>query len=264
MPGVFKKVLDEVTMMLYEKVDNNPDDYRFTKEEPDEIKRKLKYVDMHMKKALEFNLQKEVLDCINHQALAAYKLNDMVKFEELSNTMLEMAVELKDDMRIRQAYCNLGVLCKMNGKFGKALEYYNLALDMVKKRNERWCIARLYNNIANIYEMLNDLEKAMEYQLLRLEVAEELNDLDGITKASSSLAAMYHVSDDVEKSIEYYQKVQDVLRKKLKNFDTLADDAAGSDDDFVDFGEGDEEEQEGEEGGGGGGGGKKKKRCVIL
>lgn len=129
--------------------------------------------------------------------------------------MLEMATELKDDMRVRQAYCNLGVLCKMKGKLAKALEYYEQALGMVKKRNERWCVARLYNNIANIHELTANYEEAIKYHLLRIEIAEELPDLDGISKASSSLAAMYHAQGDIEKSIEYYQKVQDVLRKKL-------------------------------------------------
>ena len=59
--GAFKKVFDEVSMMTYEKIDNNPDDYRFCCEEPDDTKRKLKYVEMHMRKANEMGLPKEVL-----------------------------------------------------------------------------------------------------------------------------------------------------------------------------------------------------------
>ena len=128
-----------------------------------------------------------IIDCISHKALAYYKLNELETFEELTNQVLEMAPDLKDDMRIRQAKTNLGVLAKSRGQFGLALEYYNDALEMAIKRNENWCVARLYNNIANIYELMHDYEKAIEYHEKRLEVAEELSDLDGISKASSSL-----------------------------------------------------------------------------
>ena len=69
MPGQFKKILDEVNQMTYEKVDNNPDDFRFSLEEPEDIKRKIKYLNMHMKRAKEFDQEKEILgdyfNCIN-------------------------------------------------------------------------------------------------------------------------------------------------------------------------------------------------------
>ena len=155
------------------------------------------------------------LDCTSHRALAYFKLKNFEKFEELTVLQLQKSVEEKDDMRARQAFSNLGVICKMNGKFAKALEYYNQALGLASKRGERWCMARLYNNIGNIYELMMDYEKAIEFNQKRLEVAKELKDLDGATKANSSMGGLYHTVGNIEKAIECYQAVQDILRKKL-------------------------------------------------
>ncbi|XP_047137986.1 tetratricopeptide repeat protein 28 [Hydra vulgaris] len=247
MSQIFIKLLDEVRAMRYEKVDNNPDDYRFSLEDPNDTKRKLKYLEMHQKKAEDFNKSKEILDCISHKALAYFKLKNFEKFEELTVLQHQKSIEEKDDMRLRQALSNLGVIYKMKGQFGKALENYNKALEMATKRGEQWCVARLYNNIASVHELMMNYEKAIEFYQKRLEVANKLNDLDGAMKANLSMGGLYHTIDNLEKSIECYEAVQGILRKKLKNFETLADDAAGSDDDYVDLGPDEEEEEKNEE-----------------
>ena len=61
MPGGFKKLLDDISGMTYEKIDNNPDDYRFSLEEPEDIRKKIKYLNMHIKKAEEINQHKEII-----------------------------------------------------------------------------------------------------------------------------------------------------------------------------------------------------------
>ena len=75
MSRIFLKLLDEVRAMTYEKVDNNPDDYRFTLEDPDDTRRKLKYLEMHQKKAEDFNQTKEILGKIRNLSHCHNKLN---------------------------------------------------------------------------------------------------------------------------------------------------------------------------------------------
>ena len=49
MSKLFRKLHNEVQQMLYEKYENNPDDFRLTEEGEAEINTKVKYLQLHMK-----------------------------------------------------------------------------------------------------------------------------------------------------------------------------------------------------------------------
>ena len=215
MSRAFQKIMEEVSMMVYEKMDNNPDDFRFNKEELPEMKRKIRYIEMHQKDSVNSGLDKEVIDCKAAKACGYYKMKKYDMAEELFLEIKDMAIENKDEMRLRQALTNLGLLNKLKGKFGAAMQCYNEALELAEKRAERWCQARLLNNLGNMYELQAHYDKAIDMHLQRLEIARELLDRDGEAKACATLGALYHLQGDIEKSIQYYEDVQNVLRLKL-------------------------------------------------
>lgn len=243
--------------MLYEKYENNPNDFRLTEEGEPEIRTKIKYLQLHMKDAKQQDNEKEMLACTTSLALSSLKLQDYEDAENLLKEQLEKAVELKVPEQERQALTNLGVLARYHGNITAAMDYYSQALEIAVARNEKWSEARLLNNMAIIYETQSNYGEAIELYNKRFTIAEVLSDEDGQIKACSSLGALYHTTGDIQNSLQNYEKVLELLRFKLRVFATLADDAEDSDaDDFVDFGDEDEPEED-KEGGGEEDGGKK-------
>ncbi len=53
-----KKLLEEMESKVFEKVENDPRAFRYEPEENDEVRRKMKYLDLHLNDAIEFEERK--------------------------------------------------------------------------------------------------------------------------------------------------------------------------------------------------------------
>ncbi|XP_065069308.1 G-protein-signaling modulator 1-like isoform X2 [Rhopilema esculentum] len=250
MAGI-KKLLEEVQGKIYERIENNPRDFRFEIEDTEEVRRKMKYLELHLQDAQDFEETKEEMEAIGGLALAYHKLGDFDQALGLYKKQLKLGKRLDDETNCRRAHCNLGILYKRKGDLTLSVKHYNKALAIAKRRGELGAEARLFNNLANLCELQMDYEGAIAYQTRRLDIAKQRSDKDALTKAYAALGSLYHITEKYSQSIESYEDLLATLRSKLKIQDTLADDASGSsDDDYVDFeAEEDEDDVDDEDGG---------------
>ena len=104
----FRKRVKEIRKNLHERLDNDAKCFRFATEGDDIIRKKIKYLDKHMKVLIEQEKTKDQPICYGNLAIAYLKLNDLKNGKINLLLQLEMATELKDEAMLRMAYGNLG------------------------------------------------------------------------------------------------------------------------------------------------------------
>ena len=217
MAGI-KKLLEEMQSKIFEKVENDPHDFRYEKEEEEDIRRKIKYLELHLQDAIDFEETKDEMEANGSLALAYHKLCDYEKAMKFYKQQLKIGKKVDDECNQRRAHCNIGIIYKIRGDLKMAVKHYNKALDISKRRNEIYAVGRMYNNLANLCEMQMDYEGAIKYHELRIEVAKERTDKDGLSKAYASLGCLYHITGRLQKSIDNYEELLSTLRSKLSMY----------------------------------------------
>lgn len=109
----FKKLIAEVSKMLYEKVDNDAKAYRFLPEAEtkDVLKKKVKYLNKHLRDCQQHEkTEKEQVMIYGTLGTAFFKLGNFEKARENYDIQLEMGEELKDLEQQRMAHGNIGML----------------------------------------------------------------------------------------------------------------------------------------------------------
>ena len=210
-----KKLLEEMQSMIYEKVENNPQDFRFNPEDAEDVKRKVKYLEMHIKDAIDFDETKEEMQAMGSLAVAYHKMGDYEKAILNYKRQLKLGRKTDDEVSCRRAHCNLGIIYKTKGDLVTSVTHYNKALSIAKKRGEKYAEGRIYNNLANLCELQMNYQKAIEYHQKRTEIAKERGNKDGIAKGFAALGDLYHVTGEYAKSIDSYSELLTTLRAKL-------------------------------------------------
>lgn len=228
--AVFKKLVAEIKMDVYEKKDNDPKAYRYEEEDKDMIAKKIKYLNRHLRNLQLLEKEDDQSECFGYLAIAYLKLDRLEEAKEALERQLELATEFKNEMMQRMAYGNLGVIYNLQHNVSKAVDCYQKSLELAIRFNNKYAQSRLFNNLANCEEKLMNFEAAIQYQLQNLAIAKEFNNRDSIVKACGSLAGYYHLTGQLEEAVDHLEQITDQLRKNLKVVDVLADDASDSDD----------------------------------
>ena len=213
-----KKLLEEMQSKIYEKVENNPHDFRLGSEEPEEIQRKMRYLELHLQDAIDFEETKEEMEAVGSLAVAYHKSGDYQNATKYYKRQLKLGKKTDDEVSCRRAHCNLGIIYKTKGDLINSVLHFNKALVIAKKRGERYAEGRIYNNLANLCELQMNYEKAIKYHQLRIEIARERANKDNLAKAFASLGSLYHVTGNYAKSIESYEDLLTTLRAKLSKW----------------------------------------------
>ena len=210
-----KKLLEEMHSKIYEKVENNPLDFRFVSEENEEVKRKMKYLELHLEDAIEFEETKEEMEAVGSLAVAYHKMGDYENATRYYKRQLKLGKKTDDEVSCRRAHCNLGIIYKTKGDLTNSVAHFNKALSIAKKRGETYAEGRIYNNLANLCELQMNYDKAIKYHQKRIEIARERSNKDNLAKAYAALGSLYHVTGNYAKSIESYTELLTTLRAKL-------------------------------------------------
>ena len=210
-----KKLLEEMQSKVYEKVENNPLDFRFVPEETEEVKRKMKYLELHLADAIEFEETKEEMEAVGSLAVAYHKMGDYENATRYYKRQLKLGKKTDDEVSCRRAHCNLGIIYKTKGDLTNSVAHFNKALSIAKKRGETYAEGRIYNNLANLCELQMNYDKAIKYHQKRIEIARERSNKDNLAKALAALGSLYHVTGEYAKSIESYTELLTTLRAKL-------------------------------------------------
>ena len=200
---------------IYEKIENNPKDFRLSTEEPEEVKRKMKYLELHLKDAIDFEETKEEMEAVGSLAVAHHKMGDYETATSYYKRQLKLGKKTDDEVSCRRAHCNLGIIFKNKGDLVTSVTHFNKALSIAKKRGETYAEGRIYNNLANLCELQMNYDKAIKYHQKRIEIARERSNKDSLSKSFAALGSLYHITGNYEQSIESYTELLTTLRAKL-------------------------------------------------
>lgn len=104
-----RKLINEVSKMRYERLDNDAKAFRFETEEAENVRKKIRYLRLHLRDCKEKpKSEKEQILIYGNMALAYIKLYDYEEARKYLKIQLEMSEEFKDEDGQRMAHGNLG------------------------------------------------------------------------------------------------------------------------------------------------------------
>jgi tetratricopeptide (TPR) repeat protein len=128
----------------------------------------------------------------------------------------ELASELNFKWGKAHAFFAMGVVRKVETKYGEALNYYNQALVLFKEFNDPNTIASTYNNIGLIHFSNGDYSNALINFNTALKLFRKAGNVIGESTALGNLGLSYYNGGDYEKSLEY-DSLAILIDKKTNN-----------------------------------------------
>ncbi|MDR3292862.1 MAG: tetratricopeptide repeat protein [Clostridiales bacterium] len=124
-----------------------------------------------------------------------------------------------DDIRIANAYHELGYGKNEFAEYDAALDYYGKALEIFEKvlGEENPSTATSYNNIGVLYYEKGDYDGAIEYHEKALKIYEKVLGKEHPYTVTSydNIGGVYDEKGDCDKALEYYEKALKIREKVL-------------------------------------------------
>ena len=139
---------------------------------------------------LDLELNQQLIDICNSNLPTELNVSEFKKFKK----------------SLGSSYNNIGIICKNQGNYEKALEYYSKSLAIKEELSDKKGMGDSYNNIGIIYENQDNYEKALEYHSKSLAIKEDIDDKKGMAVSCNNIGNIYFYQGDYEKSLEYYSK----------------------------------------------------------
>ncbi len=150
-----------------------------------------------------------------------YNLGNPSKSLYYAQKQLNLALELKWEKGLSNAYFNIGEANYTIGNYTAALTFFTKDLMIRKKINDKKNICRALARIGAINEEQSNYEIALEYYIKALKLADEIGDENNIVVALCDVACVHKDLGDYTKALEYYFKSLN-LAKKTGNKEKLA------------------------------------------
>lgn len=129
---------------------------------------------------------------------------DFRKCIEMHQQALDIANQLKDDIRITRSYNELGLVYSNLGNYSKALEYYLVVLKKGEARHDTDLCVIAYDNIGIVYLSLNDYSQSLSYLKKELALIQNSNDVSGIAGCYINMGLAYSGLKNNTAALEYY------------------------------------------------------------
>ena len=107
------------------------------------------------------------------------------------------------------------------GDLHQALDYFQRSLTLREKIGNKREIGKSLNNIGAAYYHLGELDTALEYYQRSLKLDEEIDNKYGITFVSNNLGEVYFRKGDLDQALEFYKRSL-TLREELGNNQLIA------------------------------------------
>ncbi len=108
-----------------------------------------------------------------------------------------------------------------SGDLHQALNYFQRSLTLREKIGNKREIGKSLNNIGAAYYHLGELDTALEYYQRSLKLDEEIDNKYGITFVSNNLGEVYFRKGDLDQALEFYKRSL-TLREELGNNQLIA------------------------------------------
>jgi signal transduction histidine kinase len=119
-------------------------------------------------------------DRLNYYNEQSWNLRNSMpeKSLEFGLKAIELADSLKDYYNLVKAHSFTGVACRLQGDYGKAMDYFFKGLELAKRHKIPQQEGYAYINIANLHIYLEFFSQALENLNLAMEIARRINDRD--------------------------------------------------------------------------------------
>jgi tetratricopeptide (TPR) repeat protein len=125
---------------------------------------------------------------------------------KISFIALGFAKKHKQERWISEILSTIGVSYFVEGKFPKAIEFYQKSLKLRENAGDKKGIAAVLGNIGNVYNDMEDFDNAIKYQILSLEIDLEIGNKSGVGSSYNNVANAYKKMGRQEEAKEYYLK----------------------------------------------------------
>jgi len=126
---------------------------------------------------------------------------------------LEIYQELGDKQGILISYFDLGSLYQDKGEWDKALEFYEKSLEIYQELGDKQGTSACYNNLGLLYQDKGEWDKALEFYEKSLEIYQELGDKQGISTCYNNRGVLYQDKGEWDKALEFYEKSLEIYQE---------------------------------------------------
>ncbi|WP_138434599.1 tetratricopeptide repeat protein [Winogradskyella algicola] len=163
--------------------------------------------------------EQELIQGLNRVANIYTKLGN---YDEAINQYKQVIAraDIVDEQTLNITYSNLGVVYRYQGKYAKAIEYYNKYLDSRKKDNDKLAIARTLGNLGELYIELNKDDIALDYLQEALVYATEMDNKPSMAIINMNLGNLYLRKKDYDKALVFFNRSLEVSLE-INKLDTV-------------------------------------------
>ena len=144
------------------------------------------------------------------------KISQFNKAEELYNTLLEQA---SNESEKALYYFQLGYVKDNQGKYEKAIWYYEKALEIYHKSpsSNQSNLATSYNNIGSAYDKMKEYSRALSFYERALEIYRKYLPPNHPSLAISynNIGAVYYRIGEYSKALSFYEKDLEICQETL-------------------------------------------------
>ncbi|MEM7760791.1 MAG: tetratricopeptide repeat protein [Cyanobacteria bacterium P01_A01_bin.40] len=130
--------------------------------------------------------------------------------------VLEWKVSLTSDKYFYYIWAlnNLGNICKIQGKYNIAIDYFQKSLLIAQNAKNLESEADTLNNLATVYDCLGNYRKSIAYYLEALSIAEQINDIAGISACLNNLGNAHYSLGNYSEAIDLHLEALDMAEIK--------------------------------------------------
>lgn len=166
---------------------------------------------------LETKLADTTRASIYNQLASNYRFLDQGR----SKGFAEKAIALSRSAGFQTGLANGYNLCaqasESEGRFEKALMYYDSSLTVWYQLHSAGNVARMNLNIANVYNKKGDLAAAADYAIRSLKLQDSLHDKFGVAVCKLTLGNIYYGQGNPQEALRQYEEAMQLNRSSAKN-----------------------------------------------
>ncbi|MCK4345541.1 MAG: tetratricopeptide repeat protein [Bacteroidales bacterium] len=122
--------------------------------------------------------------------------------------------------QIAKSYHNIGIIYREQGKYIKALEYFEKSNEIFKELNYKPGIAGYLNSKGILYSRLGQIDKALNFYIRSLNIYDEIGEKQEIADLSNNIGTIYQKKEILDTALIYYN-ISLLMNKELGNISSI-------------------------------------------
>jgi len=144
------------------------------------------------------------INTLNDLSWKYLRRSDFALADSLAKETVILAKKLNFKKGQGTALNILGAICREQGNYPSALDYYLRSLKIIEETGNQRALATSLNNIGIVYNYQGDLKKALDYFSRALTIREKIDDKRGISMSLITIGVVYKRQSDYQKALDCY------------------------------------------------------------